>query len=97
MMRDKSPGLAPDQYAMQGEVREIIQEVIEHDLTDKQRRVLLMMVFNEVPMDEVVQRLGTNRNAIYKTLHDARRKLKSGLQARGFEIGEMLTLFSAQR
>lgn len=97
MMRDKSPGLAPDQTAMQGEVREIIQQVIEHDLTDKQRRVLLMVVFNEVPMDEVVQRLGTNRNAIYKTLHDVRRKLKSGLQARGFEVGEMLSLFSAQR
>jgi len=97
MIRDKSPELAPDQSAMQGEVREIIQEVIEHDLTDKQRRVLLMMVFNEVPMDEVVQRFGTNRNAIYKTLHDARRKLKNGLQARGSEVGEMLTLFSAQR
>lgn len=97
MIRDKSPGLAPDQFAMQGEVREIIREMIEHTLTDKQRRVLLMMVFNEVPMDEVARRLGTNRNAIYKTLHDARRKLKSGLQARGFEIGELLTLFSAQR
>jgi RNA polymerase sigma-70 factor (ECF subfamily) len=53
-----------------------------------------MMVFNEVPMDEVVQRMGTNRNAIYKMLHDARRKLKSGLKARGFEVGETLALFS---
>lgn len=97
VMRDKSPGLAPDQSAMQDEVREIIQEVIERDLTDKQRRVLLMLVFNEVPMDEVARRLGTNRNAIYKTLHDARRKLKSGLQERGFEVGELLTLFSAPR
>ena len=97
VMRDKSPGLAPDQSAMQDEVHEIIQEVIERDLTDKQRRVLLMLVFNEVPMDEVARRLGTNRNAIYKTLHDARRKLKSGLQERGFEVGELLTLFSAPR
>lgn len=97
VMRDKSPGLAPHQSAMQDEVREIIQEVIERDLTDKQRRVLLMLVFNEVPMDEVARRLGTNRNAIYKTLHDARRKLKSGLQERGFEVGELLTLFSAPR
>jgi hypothetical protein len=48
-------------------------------------------------MDEVVQQLNTNRNAIYKSLHDARRKLKSGLQARGFEVGEMLSLFSAQQ
>ena len=48
-------------------------------------------------MDEVVRRLGTNRNAIYKMLHDARRKLKYGLQARGFEVAELLALFSAQR
>jgi RNA polymerase sigma-70 factor (ECF subfamily) len=93
----KSPGLAPDQSTMQVEVREIIREVIEHDLTDKQRHVLIMMVFNEVPMDELVRQLGTNRNAIYKLLHDARRKLKYGLQARGFEMAEMLALFSAQR
>lgn len=96
MVHDKSPGLAPDQSAMQGEVGEILREVIEHDLTEKQRQILIMMVFNEVPMDEVVRHLGANRNAIYKMLHDARRKLKSGLQARGFEVGETLALFSAQ-
>jgi RNA polymerase sigma-70 factor (ECF subfamily) len=96
MMRDKSPGVAPDQAAMQGEVGEIIREVIERDLTDKQRDVLIMMVFHELPMDEVVRRLDTNRNAIYKMLHDARRKLKTGLQARGFEVGETLALFGAQ-
>lgn len=96
MMQDKSSGPAPDQSAMQGEVGEIIREIIKHDLTEKQRQILIMMVFNEVPMDEVVRRLGTNRNAIYKMLHDARRKLKSGLQARGFEVGETLALFSAQ-
>jgi RNA polymerase sigma-70 factor (ECF subfamily) len=96
MVQGKSPGHAPDQSAMQGEVGEIIREVIQNDLTEKQRQILIMMVFNEVPMDEVVQRLSTNRNAIYKMLHDARRKLKSGLQARGFEVGETLALFSAQ-
>ncbi len=97
LMEDKSPALAPDQSAMRGEVREVIREVIERDLTDKQRRVLFLMVFNEVPMDEVVRQLDTNRNAVYKMLHDARRKLKSGLQSRGFEVGETLALFSAQR
>ena len=95
-LKDQSDGIAPDQSALQNEVRETIQDVIEHDLTDKQRRVLLMMVFNDVPMDEVVHHLAANRNAVYKMLHDARRKLKSGLQARGFDVGEMLTLFSSQ-
>jgi RNA polymerase sigma-70 factor, ECF subfamily len=92
----KSPGPTLDQSAMQDEVRAIIQEIIERDLTEKQRRVLMMMVFNEVPMDEVVREFGTNRNAVYKLLHDARRKLKSGLQSHGFEVGETLTLFGSQ-
>jgi RNA polymerase sigma-70 factor (ECF subfamily) len=96
-MSDKSPGPASDQFVLQGEVIETIREVIERDLTDKQRRVLAMMVFNEVSIDEVVRQLGTNRNAIYKMLHDARRKLKSGLQARGFDVAEMLLLFSISR
>jgi RNA polymerase sigma-70 factor, ECF subfamily len=94
--QDKSSGLASDQSTMQGEVIEIIREVIQHELTDRQRRVLIMIIFNEVPMDEVVRRLGTNRNAIYKLLHDARRKLKESLKARGFEVSEMLSLFGTQ-
>ncbi len=97
VFEDKSAGTMPDQSVMQANVREMIQQVIEDELTDKQRQVLLLMVFQEMPMDEVVQRLGTNRNAIYKLLHDARRKIKSSLQARGFEVGEMVALFSAPR
>ena len=97
MLRDKSEGVAPEESSMQGEIRGIIQDVIDHDLTEKQRRVLFMMVFNDVPMDEVVRHLGGNRNAIYKMLHDARRKLKDGLQSRGFEVGETLALFGAPR
>lgn len=97
MMEDKTDTIAPEQSAMRADVQRIIQDVIDHDLTDRQRRVLDMMVFNEVPMDEVVQHFGTNRNAIYKMLHDARRKLKSSLQAHGIEIGEALTLFGTSR
>jgi len=94
---DKSSWLTPDQFALQEEISHIFREVIEKDLTEKQRQVLIMMVFDEVPMDEVVQQLGTNRNAIYKMLHDARRKLKNSLQARGFEVDELLALFGTPR
>lgn len=96
LMEDKSPASAPDQSSMQDEVRTIIREVINRELTDKQRRVLLLVVFKDVPMDEVVRLLGTNRNAVYKMLHDARMKLKSSLQAHGFEVGETLALFSSK-
>ena len=95
MIRDESTG--PDQSALQGEVGDIIRDVIEHDLTDKQRQILILMVFNDVPMDEVVRQFDTNRNAIYKMLHDARRKLKNSLQTRGFEVDDILALFSTQR
>lgn len=94
---DKSSGLTPDQSALREEISQMIRDVIEQDLTEKQRKVLTLLVFNEVPMDEVVQQLDTNRNAIYKMLHDARRKLKSNLQARGFEVDELLALFRAPR
>ncbi len=94
--QDKSEGTAPEQSAMQDELRRIIRSVIDHDLTEKQREVLRLMVFDEVPMDGVVRHLGANRNTVYKLLHDARQKLKSGLKARGFEVGETLALFGGQ-
>jgi RNA polymerase sigma-70 factor (ECF subfamily) len=78
---------------MQVEVQRVLQKVIEQVLTEKQRQVLVLMVIHDVPLDEVVRHLGTNRNAVYKLLHDARRKLKMGLMAHGFEVAEMLTLF----
>ena len=97
ILRDRSDGAAPEQSAIQDEVRKTIQDVMDNELTDKQRRVLSLMVFNDVPMDEVVRHLGANRNAVYKMLHDARRKVKNGLQARGFGVGETLSLFEPPR
>jgi RNA polymerase sigma-70 factor (ECF subfamily) len=96
-LQDKSDGSAPESSAMQEEIRRIIRDIIRHELTDKQRYVLSLVIFNQVPLDEVVRHLGSNRNAVYKTLHDARRKIKSSLQARGFEVGETLSLFSSSR
>jgi RNA polymerase sigma-70 factor (ECF subfamily) len=97
MLQDSADHVAPEQSAMQVEVQEIIQHVIEHDLTERQRLVVVMMIFHEVPLDEVVRHLGSNRNAVYKILHDARRKLKSGLQSHGLDVSETLNLFSALR
>ena len=93
LMRDRSDGMTPERSTLQDELQKILQGVIERDLTDKQRLVLVLMVLNEVPLDEVVRQLGTNRNAVYKMLHDARRKLKNGLKEHGFDIGETLALF----
>jgi len=97
MMQDQSGEVAPERTVLQTEIQGIILDVIREDLTDKQRLVLTMMVFHEVPLDEVVRLLGTNRNAVYKLLHDARKKLKSGLEGHGFDVGETISLFGTSR
>jgi RNA polymerase sigma-70 factor, ECF subfamily len=54
------------------------------DLSERQRRVFVAIVVNGVPLDAVVAELGSNRNAIYKTLFDARRKLRASLVTHGY-------------
>ena len=66
------------------------------DLTDRQRQVLNLVVIGGVDADEVAERLGISAGALYKLTHDARRKLKAGLLARGFSTAEILRAFSAQ-
>ena len=88
---------SPERSAMQAEVQKVLQEVIQRELTERQRRVLVLMVFYEVPLDEVVRHLDSNRNAVYKLLHDARRKLKFSLEQNGFDVSETIGLFSPSR
>jgi len=95
-IRDERMAIDPDRTALQSEVWAAMREVIDHDLTERQRQVLKAIVFDEAPMDEIVRHLGSNRNAIYKLLHDARRNLKTHLEARGFGVQEILDLFSAK-
>lgn len=85
----------PGAAAAQAEIWRIIQQVICEDLTERQRQVVRLMVFEEIPMDVVTERLNTNRNAVYKMLHDARRRIRARLQEHGFSTGEVLALFSA--
>jgi DNA-directed RNA polymerase specialized sigma24 family protein len=75
----------------------VIKEVVNRDLTDRQRQVLNLVVINGVDADEVAERLGVSAGALYKLTHDARRKLRAGLPTRGFTISEILQAFSAQR
>ncbi len=73
----------PDRLIWRNQVWAILREVIETELTAHQREVLIAVTFEDVPLDELARHFQTNRNALYKTLHDARRKLKARLVARG--------------
>ena len=57
------------------------------ELTPRQRDVLVSLTLNGVPIDVLAERLGSTRGAMYKTLHDARGKLRAHLEASGFGGG----------
>ena len=63
-----------------------IAEGISEHLTTHQRDVLVAVALNDVPIDVMAERLATTRGALYKTLHDARRKLRAYLDDRGFDV-----------
>jgi RNA polymerase sigma-70 factor (ECF subfamily) len=83
-----SGGSTPDHEASQSELLAAIQAGIAAALTPRQREVLIALAVNGVPIDVLAERLATTRGALYKALHDARRKLRAHLEADGFSLGE---------
>ncbi len=85
-----SAGLEPDQEAEQSELLTTLQELIMDVLTPHQRRVLVALALNGIPIDVLAERLNTTRGALYKTLHDARRKLRQHLTESGLALDTWL-------
>jgi len=63
-----------------------IREEIESSLSPHQREVLVALALNEVPIDVLAERLNTTRGALYKALHDARKRLRAALVERGMSL-----------
>jgi RNA polymerase sigma-70 factor, ECF subfamily len=85
-----SAGLEPDEELEQSELLTTLQGAIGEVLTPHQRRVLVALALNGVPIDVLAERLGTTRGALYKTLHDARKKLRRHLEERGLPLDTWL-------
>src|ERR1700761_4658027 len=77
-------GLDPARAAEWGDVVAALRRAVDDELTEHQRRIFVAIVLNGVPLDALVVELGSNRNAIYKTLFDARRKLRAALATHGY-------------
>lgn len=73
-------------HAEDSELFAALREEMTGALTEHQRQVLVAVTLNDVPIDVLAERLGTTRGALYKTLHDARRRLRTALAERGFVI-----------
>src|SRR4051794_15355851 len=82
--------LGPDAEAEQTELLGAVRRAVDEVLTPHQRRVLVTLAVNGVPIDVLAERLDTTRGALYKTLHDARRKLRAHLEERGFALDDRL-------
>ena len=88
------PGVTPEMQVTQNSIMEIVEDLIHTELTDKQRTAMLAILEGGMPMDEVAKRLGTNRNALYKLIHDARQRLQRRIQeVAGLSSQDVLDLF----
>ena len=84
---DRLPGRFGFDPAQEAEWRDLLAAVrraVDDELTPRQRQVFVAIVLNNVPLDALALELASNRNAIYKMLFDARRKLRAALAANGY-------------
>jgi RNA polymerase sigma-70 factor, ECF subfamily len=78
--------LSPEEHAAENELLGALRDAINDALSTHQREVLVAITLNGVPIDVLAERLNTTRGALYKTLHDARRKLRARLAADGLDL-----------
>jgi len=93
---DRGPAdtqLTPEQLTFQNMVLGELRRMVDEELTDKQREAVVAVLLEEMPISEVARRMGTTQNALYKLLHDARRRLKRQMKAAGISPGEVLAAF----
>ncbi|MBS1250236.1 MAG: ECF RNA polymerase sigma-E factor [Chloroflexi bacterium] len=91
VLTDSSP--SPEQRMNQRMMIEKVQEIINEELTDRQRTAMIAVMMEGMPIREVARRMGSNRNALYKLLHDARSHLKARMQLEGISPQKVLAAF----
>jgi RNA polymerase sigma-70 factor, ECF subfamily len=77
-------GTGPVDYAERHDLVAAVRRAVEEDLTEWQRQVFTAIAVKGVPLDALVAQLGSSRNAVYKTMFGARRKLRAALAANGY-------------
>jgi len=77
-------GFDPAQASERRDFVRAVRQAVDEDLTEHQRQIFVTLVLDGVPLDALAEKLGSSRNAIYKTMFDARRKLRASLVANGY-------------
>jgi len=86
----------PEQQAIQKVLMGRLGRLINEELTDRQRQAMIAVRIHGMPLEEVARRMDTNRNALYKLLHDARQRLKKRMLANGISPEDFLSAFQSQ-
>lgn len=83
----------PETVAARNQILAAIRHIIDEELTERQRFALVSVHFRAVPTAEVARQLNSTPNNVYKLIHDARKKLKKGLQQRRYSEADVLSIF----
>jgi RNA polymerase sigma-70 factor, ECF subfamily len=93
ILADDSDG--PEDEVTQAEILNIVYELINTELTEKQKQAIIAVMEGGMPLEEVANRMGTNRNALYKLIYDARKRLQEKLFEKvGVSFEEIMSAFS---
>jgi len=90
---NSTPPDRPEQATEKGEVLERVRNAFREVLTPRQRTAMEAVIIEGIPLEVVAERMGTNRNALYKLIFDARRKLRTSLTDQGLSPDYILELF----
>ena len=91
LVADRHP--TPEAVTERTDMLDRVRRILEEELTPKQREALTLLGIQDVPLEEAARRMKTNRNALYKLLHDARLRLKRRLAMEGLTPQEVLAAF----
>jgi len=94
LMIDPSPD--PDARTEQSDMLQRVGRLIDEELTEKQRQAMVATAIEGVPLEEVAQRMGMKRNALYKLLHDARLRLKKRMANEGLTSDDIWAIFDRE-
>ncbi len=88
VLADPSP--TPETLVNREQLLDLVQSLIDEELTERQREALQAVMSSQVPLEELARQMGTTRNALYKMVHDARQRLLKRLAERGLSPQDLL-------
>jgi len=87
-LADEQP--TPERLTMRTTMLTTVRRFVDEELTERQQEAIVAVMFEGMPLEEAARRMGINRNALYKLMHDARKRLKKRMEAEGLSAQDVL-------